>query len=1463
MISIKNVFRKSMVIILLVAMFSGMIPGLVNHTFAATTFSAAGSTSLPDMNVNCAARMYFGDFNSDGLVDVLYQNSNSSITPGQEISFKLGMGNGNFGEAINAEDGTFKSEPFNEIPFTFLFTAGATVANVKVVDIDNDGDDDLVESNSGAPTRVILNNGGSYTVAGSTSLPAMATGCASRMYFGDFNSDGLVDVLYQNSTTAGQGISFMPGIGNGNFGDAINADETGKFDAGPFKDITFTHLNPVGATVACVKVVDIDDDGDDDLVEGNSGAPTRVILNNGGTYTVAGSTSLPTMSASCASRMFFGDFNTDGFVDVLYQNSTSSGQNISFMAGTGNGNFDTAINADAGTFNSGLFNGITFTHLLPIGNSVANVKVVDIDNDGDVDLVESNSGSATRIVLQSDAPPKISSSSPANNAINFTPTDDISITFNKTIAAAGTGSIRINKVSDDSTVFTIAGTSASILGSTVTFNPGSSLEANTAYYITIGKRAFFDTDGKTFLGVNNKTTYRFTTGDGVDMPSDITAASVSGIVAPAAGETPIEVSVLTPGAGTYTISDLTWQNNDGSPVTLTSGGKFKAGTTYRAEIELTSAAGYKFQTGGITPALNSGIAGTGTVSGGDVSGNKLSFTVSFMATEAQSVTGISVATQPTKMSYTESTDGILALNGMIITETYNDGSTADVTFSDGTAAGYTASPANGATLTNTAHNDEKVSITHTASGRTAQTDKLAVAAAPDTEITGFDAIANVNAGTAGSATYADAAAVIAALPAGVKANSNAVTVPVTTWTDTDGYNPNVAGSYTFTATLGAIPEGYANTGSHTATVEVVVAAAPDTEITGFDAIANVNAGTAGSATYADAAAVIAALPSGVKANSNAVTVPVTTWTDTDGYNPNVAGSYTFTATLGAIPEGYANTGSHTATVEVVVAAASAATDANLSSLVLSSGTLTPAFAPETSSYTVSVANGTGSITVTPMVNESHARVTVNGATVNSGSASGAINLDIGTNTITIAVTAQDNVTTKTYTITVTRSAAGSSNTSTSVSPTVQNKVIVIVNGKEEDAGKETKSKEDGKNVITVEVNNKVIEGKIEEAIKKNPEGTGNIIQIPVADTISEIAKVELTGDIVKKLEKNTFDVSIKRNNVEYLIPAEEFTISSVADKLGISEASLQEIKIEVKITKLGENVIASYNKVAEKNGAELVFPPVEFEIVAKTTKADGTTDKLEINKFSNYVERFMEIPAGVNPSKITTGIVFNQDGTYSHVPTEVFQKDVKWFAKLNSLTNSNYSVIWNPVTVAAVENHWSKEAVNDMASRLIIFNPEKFDPNKAITRADFAEYIVRALGLYREGSTYVNKFKDVKSTGDRTLGILIASEYGIVTGYPDGSFRPEALITREEAMVMYQKAMKITKLVGADTNRYQSYKDFKLVGNWATAYVKEVISAHVFNGTTANTISPKSKLTYGEAAQAIKNLLVESKLINK
>lgn len=343
----------------------------------------------------------------------------------------------------------------------------------------------------------------------------------------------------------------------------------------------------------------------------------------------------------------------------------------------------------------------------------------------------------------------------------------------------------------------------------------------------------------------------------------------------------------------------------------------------------------------------------------------------------------------------------------------------------------------------------------------------------------------------------------------------------------------------------------------------------------------------------------------------------------------------------------------------------------------------------------------------------------------------------------------------------------------------------------------------------------------------------NIVQANLSGKESEVDLVELTGDLVKKLEALDSNISVKRQDIEYVIPAEDFTISKVAERFSIKEKDLKDIKIEIKIGKLDKTTVEKYNEIVKSNGGELIFSPVSFEVVAKITREDGKTQTEEISKFNNYVSRIIKIPSNVDIKKITTGIVFNQDGTYQHVPTEVFKKDNSWYAKLNSLTNSNYAIIWNPIKVKSVENHWSQDIVNDMASRLIIFNHESFEPNKPITRADFSEYIVRALGIYRTDETYENKFTDIVSSGERKQAILIASQYGIVKGYTDGSFKPDKLITTEEAAAIYQRAMEVAKLVGSD--------------------IKEISKIDS---------SSKTNLTYADSAQAIKNLLVESKLIN-
>lgn len=101
----------------------------------------------------------------------------------------------------------------------------------------------------------------------------------------------------------------------------------------------------------------------------------------------------------------------------------------------------------------------------------------------------------------------------------------------------------------------------------------------------------------------------------------------------------------------------------------------------------------------------------------------------------------------------------------------------------------------------------------------------------------------------------------------------------------------------------------------------------------------------------------------------------------------------------------------------------ASNNANLSSLSLSTGSLSPSFSSAVTEYSASVSNTTESITVRPTLAATTATVRVNGNVVTSGSNSGSINLAVGANLITVVVTAQDNLTMRTYNITVTRLSA--------------------------------------------------------------------------------------------------------------------------------------------------------------------------------------------------------------------------------------------------------------------------------------------------------------------------------------------------------------------------------------------------------------------------------------------------------
>ncbi|MCK9182814.1 MAG: cadherin-like beta sandwich domain-containing protein [Fibrobacteraceae bacterium] len=151
-----------------------------------------------------------------------------------------------------------------------------------------------------------------------------------------------------------------------------------------------------------------------------------------------------------------------------------------------------------------------------------------------------------------------------------------------------------------------------------------------------------------------------------------------------------------------------------------------------------------------------------------------------------------------------------------------------------------------------------------------------------------------------------------------------------------------------------------------------------------------------------------------------------TWTTVDSVANN-ANNYTdrslSTLAVGRFVRFYASTGLSGNTQSAIslleFEAYGHAVSAALSSLVLSSGALTPVFTSSTLTYSQQVDNATDSITVTPMAADSTAVITVNGVRVTSGQTSGSIHLAVGSNTISVVVTPVYGAS-ATYTVTVNR-----------------------------------------------------------------------------------------------------------------------------------------------------------------------------------------------------------------------------------------------------------------------------------------------------------------------------------------------------------------------------------------------------------------------------------------------------------
>ncbi len=356
------------------------------------------------------------DFNGDGILDIAIANRTSN-----DVSVLLGKGNGTFNAQVKYSAG-----------------AGTDPISIAAADFNGDGKPDLVVADSGNNSISVLLNTGTGTF--SAAVQYKVGNSPSAVAAADLNGDGIADIAVTNAGDNTVTVLINSGSGTFSTGGTYATDSSpssvaiADFDGNGFNDLAVANrggndvsilLNQGGGTFAtaanyCVVVVsgacssvaavspvsvvavDLNGDGKPDLAVASLAQSVVTLVNNGsGVFALTAQSSASRAPQAIAA----GDFNKDGFQDVVVADNTANSFEI--FNGNGTGNLAAPLRFLSGSqpiaIATGDFNKDGKLDVAIVNNSDNDVAVVLGNGDGTFQDIESYiSGSNVRSVALGD-----------------------------------------------------------------------------------------------------------------------------------------------------------------------------------------------------------------------------------------------------------------------------------------------------------------------------------------------------------------------------------------------------------------------------------------------------------------------------------------------------------------------------------------------------------------------------------------------------------------------------------------------------------------------------------------------------------------------------------------------------------------------------------------------------------------------------------------------------------------------------------------------------------------------------------------------------------------------------------------------------------------------------------------------------------------------------------------------------
>ena len=163
-----------------------------------------------------------------------------------------------------------------------------------------------------------------------------------------------------------------------------------------------------------------------------------------------------------------------------------------------------------------------------------------------------------------------------------------------------------------------------------------------------------------------------------------------------------------------------------------------------------------------------------------------------------------------------------------------------------------------------------------------------------------------------------------------------------------------------------------------------------------------------------------------------------------------------------------------------------------------------------------------------------------------------------------------------------------------------------------------------------------------------------------------------------------------------------------------------------------------------------------------------------------------------------------------------------------------------------IQGHWAQNTINKWVDKGDIsgYPDGTFRPNNMITRAEFVVLVNNAMGYSKSGYAY---FSDVPNHYWGKNAIQTGVAAGYISGDGDGTFRPNDPVTRQEAAAM------ISRILGLKQNDSRAYRytDSYAISNWAKGVVGAVSEAGIMAGYPDGSFGPNKVLTRAEAVLAL------------